>query len=205
VVALGGLAASTQFCRTQDDESGTAVLVSNTTIAFSKSISCAQQYQMEWWSIWFEFFLLVIMLGTCFVNAFDRARLIYLSYLALVTILLTQTATNFCTNSFKAHNGAIVIKDEKQSALNAAAAGTVLLCICNYAVSSSTPGTLIIFVGQWLTGIGECKWRPLELCYWPDQGALPAKGKEYPGLGYKRLRDKPPKAQEQQEQPAVGQ
>ncbi|KAJ9509843.1 hypothetical protein QJQ45_011554 [Haematococcus lacustris] len=49
--------------------------------------------------------------------------------------------------------------------------------------------------------IGESRWRPLELCYWPDQGALPAKGKEYPGLGYKRLRDKPPKAQEQQ-QPA---
>ncbi|GFH24136.1 hypothetical protein HaLaN_21869 [Haematococcus lacustris] len=46
--------------------------------------------------------------------------------------------------------------------------------------------------------IGESKWRPLELCFWPDQGALPAKGKEYPGLGYKRLRDKPPKAQQQQ-------
>ncbi|KAJ9512006.1 hypothetical protein QJQ45_004412 [Haematococcus lacustris] len=46
--------------------------------------------------------------------------------------------------------------------------------------------------------IGESKWRPLELCYWPDQGALPAKGKEYPGLGYKQLRDKPPKAQQQQ-------
>ncbi|KAJ9521567.1 hypothetical protein QJQ45_008858 [Haematococcus lacustris] len=44
--------------------------------------------------------------------------------------------------------------------------------------------------------IGESKWQPLELCYWPDQGALPAKGKEYPGLGYKRLRDKPPKAQQ---------
>ncbi|KAJ9526196.1 hypothetical protein QJQ45_009660 [Haematococcus lacustris] len=36
--------------------------------------------------------------------------------------------------------------------------------------------------------------------------ALPAKGKEYPGLGYKRLRDKPPKAQQQQQQqPAVAQ
>ncbi|KAJ9505366.1 hypothetical protein QJQ45_009495 [Haematococcus lacustris] len=35
--------------------------------------------------------------------------------------------------------------------------------------------------------IGESRWRPLELCYWPEQGALPAKGKEYPGLGYKRL------------------
>ncbi|KAJ9511903.1 hypothetical protein QJQ45_004507 [Haematococcus lacustris] len=53
--------------------------------------------------------------------------------------------------------------------------------------------------------IGESRWRPLELCYLPDQGALPAKGKEYPGLGYKRLRDKPPKAQEQQQQPAAAQ
>ncbi|KAJ9526132.1 hypothetical protein QJQ45_009586 [Haematococcus lacustris] len=53
--------------------------------------------------------------------------------------------------------------------------------------------------------IGESRWRPLELCYWPDQGALPAKGKEYPGLGYKRLRDKPPKAQQQQQQPAAAQ
>ncbi|KAJ9514311.1 hypothetical protein QJQ45_012346 [Haematococcus lacustris] len=49
--------------------------------------------------------------------------------------------------------------------------------------------------------IGESRWRPLELCYWPDQGALPAKGKEYPGLGYKRLRDEPPKAQQQQAPP----
>ncbi|KAJ9510006.1 hypothetical protein QJQ45_011668 [Haematococcus lacustris] len=53
--------------------------------------------------------------------------------------------------------------------------------------------------------IGESRWRPLELCYWPDQGALPAKGKEYPGLGYKRVRDEPPKAQEQQQQPAEAQ
>ncbi|KAJ9509049.1 hypothetical protein QJQ45_001541 [Haematococcus lacustris] len=45
--------------------------------------------------------------------------------------------------------------------------------------------------------MGESRWRPLELCWWSEQGALPAKGKEYPGLGYKRLRYKPPKAQEQ--------
>ncbi|KAJ9510466.1 hypothetical protein QJQ45_015926 [Haematococcus lacustris] len=50
--------------------------------------------------------------------------------------------------------------------------------------------------------IGESRWRPLELCYWPEQGALPAKGKEYPGLGYKWLRDKPPKAQPITPQPA---
>ncbi|KAJ9517831.1 hypothetical protein QJQ45_004134 [Haematococcus lacustris] len=50
--------------------------------------------------------------------------------------------------------------------------------------------------------IGESKWRPLELCFGPEQGKLPAKGKEYPGLGYKWVRDKPPKAQQQQ-QPAA--
>ncbi|KAJ9525718.1 hypothetical protein QJQ45_003456 [Haematococcus lacustris] len=45
--------------------------------------------------------------------------------------------------------------------------------------------------------IGESRWRPLELCWWPEQAALPAKGKEYSELGYKRLRDRPPKAQQQ--------
>ncbi|KAJ9509199.1 hypothetical protein QJQ45_001479 [Haematococcus lacustris] len=59
--------------------------------------------------------------------------------------------------------------------------------------------------------IGESRWRPLELCWWQEQGKLPAKGKEYPGLGYKRVRGKPPKAQQQQQQqqqqqgPAVAQ
>ncbi|KAJ9509399.1 hypothetical protein QJQ45_001855 [Haematococcus lacustris] len=54
---------------------------------------------------------------------------------------------------------------------------------------------------------GESRWRPLELCYWPEQGKLSAKGKEYPELGYKRVRDKPPKAQQQQQQqqPAAAQ
>ncbi|KAJ9525953.1 hypothetical protein QJQ45_009388 [Haematococcus lacustris] len=28
--------------------------------------------------------------------------------------------------------------------------------------------------------IGESKWCPLELCYWPKQGKLPAEGKKYP-------------------------
>ncbi|GFH09027.1 hypothetical protein HaLaN_04091, partial [Haematococcus lacustris] len=33
---------------------------------------------------------------------------------------------------------------------------------------------------------------------WPDQGRLPAQGKEYPALGFKKLRDQAPKAQAQQ-------
>ncbi|KAJ9519194.1 hypothetical protein QJQ45_017853 [Haematococcus lacustris] len=34
---------------------------------------------------------------------------------------------------------------------------------------------------------GESKWRPLELCWSHDLPELPAKGKGYPGLGYKWL------------------
>ncbi|KAJ9525598.1 hypothetical protein QJQ45_003370 [Haematococcus lacustris] len=34
--------------------------------------------------------------------------------------------------------------------------------------------------------IRESRWRPLELSYWPEQGKLQAKGKEYPELGYKQ-------------------
>ena len=94
------------------------------------------------WSIWFEFFLLCVMLGTCFVNAFERARFIYLTYLSLVTSLLTITSRNFINStvdSFVANGGTIVVADTKQSANSAAAAGAIMLCITNYC--------LIIFIG----------------------------------------------------------
>ncbi|KAJ9523583.1 hypothetical protein QJQ45_007277 [Haematococcus lacustris] len=40
-----------------------------------------------------------------------------------------------------------------------------------------------------LQRIGEAPWRPLELCKWPHRARTPAQGKEYPGLGFKKLRD----------------
>ncbi|KAJ9509217.1 hypothetical protein QJQ45_001482 [Haematococcus lacustris] len=45
---------------------------------------------------------------------------------------------------------------------------------------------------------GEAKWRPLELCRWQHRGRLPAQGKEYPALGFKKLRERATKAQAQQ-------
>ncbi|KAJ9516392.1 hypothetical protein QJQ45_011062 [Haematococcus lacustris] len=71
----------------------------------------------------------------------------------------------------------------------------------------ATPGDL----GKWvdrdckaalnLQPARESKWCPLELCRWLHRGRLPAQGKEYPALGFKKLRDRAPKAQAQQ--PAV--
>ncbi|KAJ9524882.1 hypothetical protein QJQ45_002980 [Haematococcus lacustris] len=67
-------------------------------------------------------------------------------------------------------------------------------------LAQATPGDL----GKWvdrdcnaalsLQRAGEAKWRPLELCRWPHRGRLPAKGKEYSALGFKKLRDRAPKA-----------
>ncbi|KAJ9519978.1 hypothetical protein QJQ45_014706, partial [Haematococcus lacustris] len=56
-------------------------------------------------------------------------------------------------------------------------------------------------------GVGwTCRWHPLKLCWSPDKAALPAKGKQDPELGYKRVRDQPLKAQHQQQQkPAAAQ
>ncbi|KAJ9507886.1 hypothetical protein QJQ45_021246, partial [Haematococcus lacustris] len=77
---------------------------------------------------------------------------------------------------------------------------------CPY-LAQATPGKL----GKWvdrdcnaalnLQRAGESKWRPLELCRWQHRGRLPAQGKEYPALGFKKLRERAPKAQAQQ--PAV--
>ncbi|KAJ9507055.1 hypothetical protein QJQ45_004653 [Haematococcus lacustris] len=71
-------------------------------------------------------------------------------------------------------------------------------------LAQATPGAL----GKWvdrdcnaalsLQRAGESKWRPLELCRWPHRGRLPAQGKEYPALGFKKLRDRAPKALAQQ-------
>ncbi|KAJ9526190.1 hypothetical protein QJQ45_009654 [Haematococcus lacustris] len=45
---------------------------------------------------------------------------------------------------------------------------------------------------------GEAKWRPLELCRRKHRARLPAKGKAYPALGFKKLRGRAPEAQAQQ-------
>ncbi|KAG2499618.1 hypothetical protein HYH03_002557 [Edaphochlamys debaryana] len=82
------------------------------------------------------------MLLTCFTTAFERARQIYLTYLAMVTVLLTLTAKDFITNSFIAAGH--TLNDYQGDAYNAAAAGAVLLCITNFA--------LIIFVGLGAAG-----------------------------------------------------
>ncbi|MEW5304267.1 MAG: hypothetical protein WDW38_011290 [Sanguina aurantia] len=148
VVALGGLGATTSFCDANRP-------------AGSGHGFCATSYQVEWWSIWFEFILLCIMLATVFINAFERARFIYLTYLSMATVLLTISARNFINSTFI--TGGLDLQTYKGTAYNAAAAGCILMCCCNY--------MLIAFVGVGAAGsielnrpqTAEQRYSPLQL------------------------------------------
>ncbi|GFH23156.1 hypothetical protein HaLaN_20724 [Haematococcus lacustris] len=71
-------------------------------------------------------------------------------------------------------------------------------------LAQATPGDLDKWVDRDynaainLQRAGESKWRSLELCRWPHRARLTTKGKEYPALGFKKLRDRAPKALAQQ-------
>lgn len=127
IILMAGMSATTAQCQKSD-------VLSN----------CANQYQQEWWAVWFEFFLLVAMISCAFINAFDKARLIFLTYLAMVTVLLTEAATYFTKKTVSYYQdpttGSTTIQDVTFDAYGAAAAGAVLCSIANFA--------LIIFVGK---------------------------------------------------------
>ncbi|KAJ9526105.1 hypothetical protein QJQ45_009547 [Haematococcus lacustris] len=133
-------------------------------------------------------------------------------------ILLQLTASDQQPTFFKAEGPARFQDGEEEVSLSpelveeaggAAPAGfgqTSCLWSCGLPLSAKSVRSRL-----WLRVVGEefgslalpflAKVYPaLDKARTSDQGARPAKGKEYPGLGYKRLRDKPPKAQQQQQQ-----
>lgn len=120
VIAMAGMAASTKFCKDNNQD----------------AYSCAQAYQQDWWAIFFELFLLLTMLFTSFLNIFPKARYVYLSYLCMVTALLTFTTKKMYTKSF---NQGVYTLDLDSKAYDAAGVGAMLLCMANFG--------LIVFIG----------------------------------------------------------
>lgn len=86
----------------------------------------------EWWSLWFEFALLVALFVCCFLEqAFKRGQLVFLAYFVLCTGCVLLSAHNFITNI---DVGPVNVKDLRQDAVNAASAGFVLVGIANFAL-----------------------------------------------------------------------
>ncbi len=62
------------LARRTQESSNISYVSGNETKYLSLDITFAQRYQAEWWSIWFQLILLVIMLGTCFVSVGQGGR-----------------------------------------------------------------------------------------------------------------------------------
>lgn len=130
VVLIGGMTATSNWC------------VNNVYPRYESSdLYCARIYQLDWWSVWFEFFVVLLMLAMAYSAAFERGKFIFLSMLVLVTCLLTLTARNFLSSSvvtmteeYHKHDHTFTITNHKHSAGSTVAAGAIMLCTVNYAL-----------------------------------------------------------------------
>lgn len=116
VIALGGIGATTYDCRQDNSDS-----------------TCAKSYQWEWWSLWFEFFLLVALFISGFLDSYYKGRHVFTSYYLIATFCLMISAHNFLLVSMDGVL-ALNVKNVKQDAYTAAAAGFVMLSITNFAL-----------------------------------------------------------------------
>jgi hypothetical protein len=88
-----------------------------------------QSSRWEWWSVWFELALLLALFITCFLeNQFKRGQLVFLAFFTIATVCVLLSAHNFLT---QVALGPLNVRDLGQDAVNAAAAGFVLLGLTN--------------------------------------------------------------------------
>jgi hypothetical protein len=121
VVALGGVGGATQNCV----NGGISAATSATPGA---SVQCAKIYQWEWWGLWFEACLLVSLFVASFFEAFNRGKLIFISYYIMCTCVLMWGAHNFITASQLGSTG-WKISDKQQARQDPARDRARPLCV----------------------------------------------------------------------------
>ena len=117
VVALGGCGAVSYQCQQN----------------YHDTYQCSQAYQWEWWSLWLEFFLLLALFISSFLESYNRGRMVFLAYFTMATVLTMWSAHNFINTSF-AGRVPFDIHNQTQTAVNAGAAGFVLVSIANFCI-----------------------------------------------------------------------
>jgi hypothetical protein len=100
--------------------------------AASKRPSSPPTTRWEWWTLWFEFALLLALFITCFLERqFKRGQMVFLAFFTLAALCVMISAHNFIT---QVALGPINVRDLGQDAVNAAAAGFVLLGVVDFAL-----------------------------------------------------------------------
>lgn len=114
-VWLGGMGAVSQQCSTAD----------------LQDYDCARGLQLEWWSGWFEVFILVALAALMRRGRLGSAAVLQplYAFLSMATVVLMWTARSVMTRGSFSDLVAV-----DHSALDAAAAGAVILCLSNFAL-----------------------------------------------------------------------
>lgn len=113
IIALGACAAATVECEK----------------AYNDTPKCSKAYQLEWFSLWLEFFLLVSVTVCSFLHTYNQWRMVLLSFFSMNTVLTIYSAHDFINAST---NGKIDFSSRTQEAINAGAAGFVLMSAANF-------------------------------------------------------------------------
>lgn len=110
IVALAGMSAVTRDCyRALDND------------------NCVRGLQYEWWGVWFEFVMIIIIAAVAFMNRLEMHQLTLLTFIAILTSILTWSARSVMVNG-----SYVDLVSNREAAKHTAAAGFVLLCIANF-------------------------------------------------------------------------
>ena len=92
---------------------------------------CALNYQMQWWTLFFEGILLISLFVSVFFDTFDKGKPAITSMFIMCTTLLMYSSNQFIQAAASNYTGSIAFSGG-QAANNAGAAGYVLLSIFNF-------------------------------------------------------------------------
>jgi hypothetical protein len=95
------------------------------------NLQCALNYQMQWWTLFFEGILLISLFVSVFFEAFEKGKAAFTSFFVMCTTLLMISSNQFIKDAAAGYRGSIAVVGG-QGANNAGAAGYVLLCIWNF-------------------------------------------------------------------------
>lgn len=95
------------------------------------NLQCALNYQMQWWTLFFEGILLISLFVSVFFESFEKGKAAFTSFFVMCTTLLMISSNQFIKDAAAGYRGSIAVVGG-QGANNAGAAGYVLLCIWNF-------------------------------------------------------------------------
>jgi hypothetical protein len=98
VIALVGASMATNDCAsgyTYKSTNGTSVTVT----AAGSALKCGKLFKWQWWTLVFQFVILVIISFGIFNAKFNKLKFVIVMYFAMASVMLMQCVRDFITSS----------------------------------------------------------------------------------------------------------